>query len=340
MVWSRGGIRIAHHRHTARHLPWHYTSYTILYFFIVLAAGLVLFATQRIAQAGIQSAQGSIVVSTTVTAAPPTNPAHILLPPDQQHFDTNVIQASGTCTPNLFIELHRNGAFSGMTLCTTQGAFEVGVTLLPGENRLVARTKDGANQYGPDSPTVIVFYDVPKTHPDSSEVVPAQPGRPSSIGRFLVYSDASLHGVQQDKVFRLMYEINGGQVPYAVSIDWGDESSPSVIPHDQEGDYVADHTYTRTGQFVIKVSGSDSKGRQALFQTLVIVHNTQVTDLATPGTMLICEPDGACIATSTIVEMINRYLWPAMIVAVLMTFSFWVGERVVWRHDQSAGRKA
>jgi hypothetical protein len=45
-------------------------------------------------------------------------------------------------------------------LCITTGSFEITVTLHPGKNEIVARTVDWVGQYGPDSETLVIFYDV------------------------------------------------------------------------------------------------------------------------------------------------------------------------------------
>ena len=55
----------------------------------------------------------------------------------------------------------KNDIFAGSSVCTTDGTFSFEIDLLAGQNTLVARVFDALNQVGPDSNSVVVYYDAP-----------------------------------------------------------------------------------------------------------------------------------------------------------------------------------
>lgn len=338
LIRYRYGVRLVHHRHSWRFLPWHYTSYAILYFLLLLTAFLILFASNAVKAGPPQTAQGSIAVSGVVNGPPPSTPAVITSPKNNARVSDGLIPVNGTCTQNLFVELYRNNTFAGQDLCDVNNSFEIMLTLVPGENKLMVKVKDGANQYGPDSSTVIVFYDTQS----SSQNAPGGSGSRyianGNLPQFLLYTDSVLHGTVVNKKFTLVYEIDGGNPPYAVSIDWGDDSKDSVYSHNAKGDYIAEHKYQLAGQFTISIGGSDSMQTKAIIQTIVVVHGTETAALIASDA---CQPVTKCLASSSFVlDMVNRYIWPAMLIAFLMTFSFWLGERVVYTGNRHKPKHA
>ena len=327
LVWQHHGIRIAHHQHSGRFIPWHYTSYAVLYFLLLLTVFLMLFASNA-AKATHETSQGSITVSGVINGPPPSTPAIITSPKDGAHVSERTISVLGDCTQDLFVELYRGNNFAGQDLCDGNDSFEIIITLLPGENKLVAKIKDGAEQYGPDSNTVFVFYDVPST----SKEGPSKDISNNNLLPFLLYTSSAVHGQVVNDKLTLTYEIDGGQSPYAISIDWGDDSKDSVFSHKSDGDFIADHTYKYGGQFTITINGSDSLQTKAVIQTIAIVYDASDAALITD---VDCQPITKCLASSSfILDIINRYLWPATIVALLMTFSFWLGERFVYAESR------
>lgn len=336
-------VRLAYHHHTGRHLPLYCTSYAALFALIVFAASLVLFVSWS-AKAVQQS--GSITVSGNIVGDPPDTAANIISPANNSRYTNSQLTVSGNCLPGVIVEIYRNDVFAGDTLCTSGGTFELTITMVPDHNRLIAKSKDSANQYGPDSEAANVYYDVP--------AAPARPGSPpsqstsgkrpsgSTLGPLLVYTEPVQKRTVQGQNFTLKYEIDGDRAPYAVSIDWGDGSPATLVSQPKEGDFEATHKFTKPGQLTVRISVLGGGGGQGSIQTIVFV---------VPGTSAgIAKPAYAdCNALETylcismpkpdvVTQAINR-AWIAIIITALMTASFWFGEKVIYdRLSHKGGR--
>lgn len=125
-------------------------------------------------------------VTATVPAALPSTPAFITSPTDQEHVTDSPITVSGTCPPNSYVTIYRDGVLSGMASCISN-TFSLQVSLVPGANELLAKVYNITNNEGPASPPITVYYDVvtPPTPPvphvtglgvDFVETTPYQPG--------------------------------------------------------------------------------------------------------------------------------------------------------------------
>ena len=317
-------VRIVHHQHTGRKLSIHYTSYAILFFLLTLTGAALLFASGNPAKADITES-GDINVSAIVPGPPPTIPAVVTSPANQQHFSESVIDVEGTCETDKIIEVYRYSSFAGSTFCNGAGTFKLSITLLPGENDLKVRTTDAFGQYGPDSEVVIVYYDVPAEAP----VQPRSPANPTAPEPLVVYTKPVYEGINLGQTLKVDYEIDGGTPAYAVSINWGDNTRHDLISLDKAGDYSASHKYRRSGQLVLTISATDKLGREALIQAIVVVNQRAATSL-TSSSACQSSPDSInCRVSSGAAQFIEN-LWPAFTVACLMTVSFWFGERIVY----------
>ena len=322
---NRAHIKLSHRRHTGRKLPIHSTSYAVLFFLLVLT-GVFLFAIgQQAVIAGPPIVdQGSINISGLVPGSPPANPAVILVPANETHFTNSIITVSGTCESGLLVEIMRNGAFAGSQTCGVGGTFSLEITIIPGINTLVARVSDSLGQYGPDSAPVKVYL---------GSVTPTTPPSPSSGGGstvaalpFLIYTQPVQRGVYPKQLMSLAYTIDGGVSPYAVSIDWGDGSQPDIIALTKSGIFDKTHIYDSSGQFVVSLSGTDSRQNKATIQTIVVVNGTVTRTVNSTFGPIVCEEGETIICT--IISSTNM-LWPILMLATALTISFWMGERLV-----------
>lgn len=313
---KRVPIRVAHHKHTGRRLPFYCTSYAALFFILVFISAFVLLITINV---HADQQVGTINLSGQVKGKPPEIPAKLTSPPIQSHFTQSRVEVSGTCLAGTYIEIYRKDIFAGMTICTPEGTFAITITLVPGENLIIAKTRDSLGQYGPDSGVLVIYYDLSA----SSGV--------SQLKPFLIYTDPVQRGLSINQNLYLDYEVDGGEAPYTVAIDWGDGSPTYLAKHDKKGDFSSAHTYKTSGQRTIYISGIDAEGRKATIQTIVVIHPPSVVASGSST----CEGAGSfaeyCFPSNSLLIKITEIIWPAIIIAALMTLSFWVGERVIVR---------
>jgi len=313
---------LAHRKHTGKLLPAKHTSYPVL-LFMLLVVGVLLVGLSLPAQAT------NYMITGRVAGTPPTQPALITDPTDGEHFTGSPITVSGTCPAATAVELYRNNVFSCSTLCQANGTFSLTTDLFPGANQLQTHVFNLGNTEGPVSPIVTVYYD---TGGGSSSSVSSNSGPSSSTSSSTPStSSTSEQSVQalvlQTNLFYTGYRvgdtvewklaINGGVSPYAIVVDWGDGST-SVISQQQAGTFNISHVYSQPGgyhgSYPIKIKASDVNGQQAYLQLFVLVNNPNAVNaigfgknLAPPAVM--------------------RGIWYIYLVIVLMTLSFWLGER-------------
>lgn len=117
---------------------------------------------------------GSLTVSATVEAPAPSNPATITSPVDQTHFTATPVTVSGACASNSYVELYRNGNFSGVANCGAGvTTYQISTDLSLGANDLYARIFSVTGNEGPQSAHITVFYDQPAPPPVIPSPVPA-----------------------------------------------------------------------------------------------------------------------------------------------------------------------
>ncbi|TAL14611.1 hypothetical protein EPN95_02305 [Patescibacteria group bacterium] len=299
-------LKLSHVAHTAHLRPHEHTSYVPLGI-LLLVVGLSLIAYTAAASSPGPEA-GSIGLTGTVPAVPPTVAAIITSPKDQQHFNTSPVTYSGTCPANTLVEMYKNDIFAGSVNCTSKGTFSVDIDLLFGENKIIARVYDVLNQAGPDSAPITNFYDV----------LPAQSGAltPIDFGgtQLLLNTDAVFRGSFPGQELSVPIDVLGGTPPYAVNIQWGD-SNNKVVPRNSNDTFNAGHTYAKPGTYQISIQATDAAGRVA-FITVASIINGQPSATGTGSTST---------PASTTNELL--VLWPLYTSAIGILGSFWLGER-------------
>lgn len=315
---KRFKLRIALHRHSGRRLPWQHTSYAGLFFLLTLTGASLLLAGRA-----ATASQGTIDLNGTVNGPPPTVAAQILHPADGAHVTSSILNVNGTCEEGLLIQVFRNDAFAGSAICSNDATFSLNVTVFSGANQLYAKSSDSLDRYAPNSNAITVYYDRAPS-----------PGA-SSVGSLplSILTTPIQQGVSAGQGMTLKYQIAGGALPYALSISWGDSTPDDLTVLNNTGDFSSTHTYKAAGQYSITLNATDKNGQKASIQTIALVNGEPAAGAVTASSPGCNTNQPSCTQSSSLVRLVNR-VWPAFVIACLMTFSFWIGERVIIRQNR------
>lgn len=245
---------------------------------------------------------GAIGMQGSISAPPPTQAATIAIPSNGQTFTEVPITVSGLCPDDdLIIKLFKNNIFSGSADCAN-GSYSLEIDLFIGENELVARVFDELDQPGPDSNIVTVTFE--------SESAGA-PDRPTLSSNF------AKRGSNPGESLTWPIILSGGTGPYAISVDWGDNSTPDLFSRDAPGNFDIDHIYDRPGVYNIIIKATDANDNAAFLQLVGVANGPLAqTDVTGPT------DDFAGLGVDT------RILWqPAAILIPFLISTFWLGKR-------------
>lgn len=266
----------------------------------ILLAGAVFVLSAPLAMAAPppQNPQsGSVGLQGEIPSAPPSQGATITVPGNGQTFTSTPITVAGTCPKDLLVEIYKNNVFAGATVCSN-GSFSLQIDLFDGRNDLIARVYDSLNQAGPDSNTVTVNF---------NSVKPA-PGP-----RIFLTSAYAKRGANPGETLTWPITLSGGVGPYAISIDWGDKSSPDLMSRATAGDFNVEHVYKQSGVYTVTMKATDANGVSAFLQ-VVGVGNGPI------------QQNAASTANKTTV-IIKVIWWPLLIALVMIIVAFWLGRR-------------
>jgi hypothetical protein len=194
---------------------------------------------------------GSIGLETTITATPPTRPAGIATPQNGANFSTSPITVSGTCPGDVLVKVFSNNVFVGSVPCKNN-AYSLQIDLFDGTNEIVARIYDALDQAGPDSNTIVIFFNNARLDSEASQIY--------------LTSSYALRGAPPDTELSWPVALRGGQGPYAISVDWGDGGSSDLLSQPTAGDFNIKHTYKSAGLYKIIVKASDQNAGTAFLQ--------------------------------------------------------------------------
>ena len=298
-------LKLSQRDHSGHLKPHEHTSYIPLCLLLFIV-GIMLTAYTAYAESPGPMA-GSIGLTGTMPGKAPTVAATITSPTDQQHFNISPVGVSGTCPKTTLVEIFKNDIFAGSTPCTDAGIFSLDVDFLVGQNILVAKVYDALNQPGPDSNKVIVYYDV----------LPGQAGPITSLdfgsSQLILSTDTVFRGIFPGQEMNIPISIISGTPPFAINIQWGD-STTKLISRNDNISFIANHTYSKAGNYQISIQATDSMGRIA-FLTVAAIVNGQPSAVATTNN------------TSTTVTNKLLLLWPLYTAAAAVVTSFFLGER-------------
>jgi hypothetical protein len=245
---------------------------------------------------------GSVGVEAVVPSNAPTTPATITTPSNGQTFTENTITVSGLCQGSLIVKIFKNGVFAGAVECRS-GSYSLVVDLLDGRNELIARVYDNLDQPGPDSNMVAVNFNA------SSE----------NLGNRVTLSSLfAKRGANPGEQLNWPLILEGGQGPYALSIDWGDGSEPQLLSRPSAGTFDVSHQYSRPGVYNLVIKATDVNNSVAFLQLVAVANGKLVDNQA--GTL--SEVDRQDFGFNI------TMLWiPILALLLISVIAFWLGKR-------------
>ena len=251
---------------------------------------------------------GSVGLEGRVAAPPPTTAATIATPGNGQTVSKVPITVSGLCTTGLLVKIFSNNIFIGSAQCTG-GSYSVSVNLFSGQNNLVARVYDALDQSGPDSNTIVVTFN------DAQFV---------QVGtRVTLYSSYAQLGAPPGSELSWPITISGGIGPYALSVDWGDGTAPSLQSVSFAGPMNVTHVYKAAGIYKVIIQATDHNGTTAFLQ--LVGEGTGSVSQATQGSASTSTGTGGTGSTS---NSISPWLYiPIIMLFPLIATTFWLGRR-------------
>jgi len=302
-------LKLSHYSHSGKLRPHEHTSYFPL-LILLLVVGVSLTTFTSYAQSP-PPALSSVGLTGIVPADPPTEGATLQSPNNATHFTSTPITVSGGCPKSTIIQIFKNDIFAGSTPCSDSGNFSMDIDLLIGENTIFAKVYDALNQAGPDSNSIVVYYDA----------LPSQSAGITTLDfsgtQLLLNTDSVFRGVFPNQELKMPIDILGGSLPVAVNIQWGD-STNKVVPRNDNQGFTEGHVYTKPGTYQISLQASDAKGKLAFLSVAAIV-NGQPSVLSTTST-------NSNSKTDAIVASLFA-LWPLYTGSVAVVISYWYGER-------------
>ncbi len=300
MKTGRRRFHLSRHHHSGRLQSHAETSWWAAALLLVIALAVLAITTTQVFAAQIIKS-GDINVAGTVPGPPPSRGAIILRPRNGERFLSNPIIVSGICPAGVIVAIYKNNTFAGSTPCRVDDTFSLEIDLFRGQNVLIAKVFDDLDQAGPDSPPVTVYLDTPVTVVDGT-----------AIPQLILVIDPVYRGTFPDTERQVRPEVYGGRSPYALSFDWGDTKS-ELVSRPEAGKFGIDHSWERPGEYLVKISASDTLFAQAFVQTTVIINGpTQPPHI------------GRLIGLDLWTLLIA--VWPLLAVTSLMVGAFWLGE--------------
>lgn len=250
---------------------------------------------------------GSIGLEGKISAPPPKTPATISFPGNGATINSSTVTVTGVCPTGTLVKIFKNNVFAGSVQCVN-GSYSIEIDLFSGVNEIVARVYDDLDQAGPDSNKVTVT--VP------SAVVGTGP-------RISLTSNYAKRGANPGEKLIWPIVLTGGNGPYAISIDWGDGTDPTIISREIGGSFNIEHTYDTPGIYNIIVRATDKDGNVAFLQ-LVGVGNGPLSQTSTGAD----GGDGSSAGVDPNAPKQVRILWqPAAISIPLILSTFYLGRR-------------
>jgi hypothetical protein len=260
----------------------------------VLAAGLIPPSAQAVTQKS-----GSVGLQGVIPSPPPSRGATIVNPSNGAVFTSLPITVNGICPTDLLVKIFSNNVFVGSTTCKG-GSYSLQVDLFSGQNELVARVYDSLDQAGPDSNKVTVtFRDAQFLQVNS---------------RITLTSIYAQRGAAPGSQLDWPVLLEGGVGPYAISVDWGDGTTPDLISVNAAGTINLKHVYKVAGVYKIVVKATDKNGDKAFLQLV-----GQATGAI--------QNDGKSNNSGNLIIKRELLWWPALEMLPFVLVAFWLGGR-------------
>lgn len=284
-----------------------------------------------------RAAADSYSLTAEVHAPPLGEGAVITSPTNGEVFTQSPITVMGSCPTGSYVNLSRNGTFSGVAFCSSDNTFQIQTDLFSEENVLVAQDYNTTNDPGPTTPSVTVTYNPPAAPSSSSSSssgssstasrVPSSGAATTSPAPLLLTSSFEYQTFVVNTPFTWRVQVEGGVAPYKITTGWGDsESSSQTVTGGPT--FSISHVYDKQGYYVIVVQVTDAAGNTAMLQLAALVKN--------PGSSKVIFSGGGSVSTPTNPSLWQYltgpngwlwFAWPSFIVVLLIILSFWLGER-------------
>lgn len=240
----------------------------------------------------------------------------------QLHQQTIILD--GICPKDTYIKFYRNDIFAGTTMCIGNSTFSIEIGLYKGLNAIVADVFSLTDGEGPASlPLYIQFGEKPSSIPTRGQVPLFEP--------FFLTIDFQFHGVYVYEPLNWDVVIHSGLSPYAFTVNWGDNTNTTFTTQ-VLGVVTLTHVYKSpggyNGSYAIKIHAKDSKSATTTLQLMAIVN--QRPTKSNPVAAVTCSTSGATNRCASWLNSVKQWLWvawPAYGIVLLMTASFWLGER-------------
>ena len=264
---------------------------------VLALLGLIVVAGPLKASAATQQS-GSVGLQGKVPAPPPSQAATINIPTNGQSFSSLPITVSGFCVNGTLVEIYKNNVFAGSTQCQNN-SYRLQIDLFDGRNDLVAKEFDDLNQAGPDSNTVTVNFSTPL---------------PSIGPRISLTSEFAKRGANPGTILSWPVTLSGGSGPYAISVDWGDKSTPDLFSQQLPGILNLQHTYSQAGVYNVLVKASDANGNVAFLQ-VVGIGNGPIKQAGTTTSGILTT------------ERTKIIWWPIIVLFIFILIAYWLGQK-------------
>jgi len=287
---------------------------------VVMVFGVVIFEwTYRVVA-------DSYTVTAVVVAAPVTTPAIITSPTEGFAFNDSNIVVDGYCPDNSYVNLYDNGLFSGTSMCTTGGTFQVELSLYIGTNALMARPYNISDQPGPDSSGVTVTYEV-----KAARVTPVNISTPTQLNQepalpLLVVSNFHYQTFVVNNTFSWPLQVQGGTPPITVTISWGDTKETEILTNTNTS-IIIKHSFSQQGYYPVIIKVTDADGNTHILQLAALIRNPGSASIYTTNYHL---PTPTPTGLTKFFDNTKNWLWvawPSLGIITLMISSFWLGER-------------
>jgi hypothetical protein len=251
---------------------------------------------------------GSVGLTGTLPGPPPTQGATIESPSNGQSFTTLPVTVDGLCPSGLLVKVLINNVFSGSSECNN-GSWSVSVSLFSGSNSIVAIDYDALNQAGPSSGTVNVkFSNIQATGGTSITLTSTYAKLGASPGSTLTWPII----------------IAGGAAPYAISVDWGDNTTSELLSRSSSGTFNITHVYSTAGVYTVLIKATDTNGNVAYLQLVGVANGPTSQSSGSTST----KAGGASTSTKSTTKITTTVIYTAGAVAILVPIiTFWLGRR-------------
>ena len=276
------------------------------------------------------------VISSVIEAPALSEGATITSPNDGSRLTSSPINVLGTCPDSSYIKLYLNSVFDGVGWCGPDNTFSIQTSLFSGTNTLLAQDYNETDLQGPVTPSVQISYSPPAVATTPSNPKTASPSETStrtsapaqSALPLLISSDFQFKTFSANKAFDWELKLEGGTPPYLLRVQWGDGTT-SILHFATDPVFTITHNYKLSGYFAVIIAATDSAGQLKTFQVAALITNSAGT---IPG---VSNSSNKPIQQSILVDLVanikqQQWLlvaWPAYLTILLMTVSFWLGEK-------------